>query len=137
MSIALLEEIVLELPPSLHADILGYAKAVQSAIPEIFREAGLSRRGDLSDQLVLIAGVKKLYSICASNYSILDNSLRAMGDQARGVRVGSTIISRNSAYYRNLQQLQRELLRILREQDLLEFMELSTYSDILRRLAYG
>jgi hypothetical protein len=51
---------------------------VQSALPEIFCDAGVAETLELRDQLVLIAGVKKLDAICSSAFWILDNSLTGL-----------------------------------------------------------
>ncbi|MBI4382301.1 MAG: hypothetical protein HY574_14075 [candidate division NC10 bacterium] len=135
MSLAILEQITRELPAKLSGDVVSYAKSVEAALPEIFRTADVRRTDELARQLVFIAGVKKLYSICSSSFWILENSLHALRHQAQEVRLGSLIVSRGSPYFRRLQQLQTDLVEILSEQGLFEFMELGSYSEIVRRLS--
>ncbi len=135
MSLALVDQIARELPPRLADDLIGYARSVSGALPEIFRDARVAQSDDLASQLVLIAAVKKLYSICSSNYWILDNSLHALQRDAGEVRLGSTVVSRRSPYFLRLQKLQTDLLQILGDQGLFEFMEVSSYAEIARRLS--
>lgn len=135
MTIAIVEQIARELPPRLAADMIGYARSVERSLSEIFRDAGVARTDDLAKQLVFIAAVKKLYSICSSNYWILDSSLHALRNEATEVRFGSTVVSRSSPYFRRLRRLQTDLLEILGEHGLFEFIELGSYSEIARRLS--
>jgi hypothetical protein len=131
----IVEQIARELPPRLRDDIVGYARSVETALPEIFRDAGVRRTESLAQQLVFIAGVKKIYSICSSNYWILESSLHALRDHAESVRLGSTVVSRSSPYFLRLQELNSDLLEMLGEHHLSEFMEIGAYSEILRRIA--
>jgi len=135
MSLAAIDRIAHELPQRLADDVIGYARSVQAALPDIFLEAGVRRTEELANQLVFIAGVKKLYSISSSNYWILANSFHALREQVTEVRLGSTVISRQSPYFRDLRELHADLLRILADNELFDFMELTSYTEIARRLA--
>ena len=135
MSLELVNALAQELPPRLREDVVGYARSVQSALPDIFRDAKLAQEQGLADQLVFLAGIKKLYAICSGTFWILDNSLRSLNNaQEYEVRVGSTRISRGSKEWVQLRDLLRDLEMILVEQGLLEMMLLTSYSEILHRL---
>jgi hypothetical protein len=85
MSLALVHEFAQELPPRLRESVIGYARSVQDAIPDISRDAEIRQDQGLADQLVFLAGIKKLHAICSGTFWILDNSLRSLSEaQARG-----------------------------------------------------
>jgi hypothetical protein len=67
MSLQAVEAIADELPTILRSDLIGYAKSVESALPEIFLQAHVTRSDKLADELIFIAGIKKLYSICSDS----------------------------------------------------------------------
>jgi len=52
MSIALVLEFAQELPPRLRESVIGYARSVEDALPDIFRDAELRPDQGLADQLV-------------------------------------------------------------------------------------
>ena len=135
MSLEKVNALAQELPPRLREDVVGYARSVQGALPEIFRDAKLAQEPGLGDQLVLLAGIKKLYAICSGTFWILDNSLRSLSEaQTYEVRIGSMRISHGSKEWVQLRDLLRDLEVILAEQGLLEMMLLNSYSGILHRL---
>jgi len=98
MSLELVEEFAQQLPFRLREDVIGYARSVQAAVPDIFREARMTLDQGLADQLVFVAGIKKLYAICSGTFWILDNSLHSLQQaQAYEIKVGSMRISRGSS----------------------------------------
>lgn len=135
MSLELVQAFAQELPPRLREDVVGYARSVQGALPDIFRDAKLAQEQALADQLVFLAGIKKLYGICSGTFWILDNSLQSL-DQAEAyeVRIGSMRISRGSKEWVQLRDLLNDLEVILAQQRLQEMMLLTSYSEILHRL---
>ncbi len=135
MSLELVQTFAQELPPRLREDVVGYARSVQRALPDIFRDAKLAQEQGLADQLVFLAGIKKLYAICSGTFWILDNSLRSLNQaEAYEVRIGSMRISRGSKEWAQLRDLLNDLEVILAEQKLQEMMLLTSYSEILHRL---
>jgi len=87
------------------------------------------------DQLVLLAGIKKLHAICSGTFWILDNSLSSLREaQAYEVQVGSMRISRGSKEWTQLRDLLNDLEIILAQQRIQEMMFITSYSEILQRL---
>jgi hypothetical protein len=108
---------------------------VQAALVDIFREAKVKQDRILGDQLVFLAGVKKLHAICSGTFWILDNSLESLAQaEAYEVRVGALRISRNSREYRQLRDLLGDIESILAVHGLTEFVYLASYAEILRLL---
>lgn len=135
MSLQQVEEFTEALPFRLKEDVLGYARSVQAAVTEIFREAGMRPDPALGDQLVFVAGVKKLHAICSSTFWILDNSLESLEQaDAREVRVGTLRISRNSREYKQLRDLLGDIEIILAAQGLTKLVDVHSYAEILRLL---
>src|SRR5262245_54722120 len=135
MSMRALSEIAETLPRPISEDVIGYARSVQSALPEIFREARIPDDPNLGDRVVLLAGLKKLESILSSHFWTLDNSLRLMEEaKVRSVRIGQKEISRGSDYHQGLYEAIRELEEVFAKEDLSELLHLRSYSDMLSRL---
>jgi hypothetical protein len=136
MSVELVTEFARELPPRLREDVIGYARSVQSALPEIFQDAGVAETRDLRDQLVFIAGVKKLYAICSSAFWILDNSLRGLERaEVRQVRLGGVFLARGSREWTRLRDTFTAMEVVLQDQRILPFVYARSYVDILTELA--
>lgn len=136
MSLELVMEFARELPPRLREDVVGYARSVQSALPDIFQGAGVAETRDLRDQLVFIAGVKKLYAICSSAFWILDNSLRGLERaEVRQVRLGGVFLSRGSREWTQLRDAVTAIEVVLQEQRILPFVYTPSYADILTAIA--
>lgn len=135
MSLERVQELVQELPPRLRDDVVAYARSVESAAPDIFREARIAFDPRLADQLVFLAGVKKLYAICSGTYWILDNSLHSLQKaETYEVKIGSLRISRGSKEYGQFQALLGDLDEILMKQELYELVQVSSYVETLHRL---
>ena len=135
MSLELVSDIAQALPYKLKEDVVGYARSVRDALPDIFREAEMAPDDVLANQLVFLAGIKKLYAICSGTFWILDNSLKSLGEaQAFEVKLGSMRVSRGSRDWVNLRSLLTDLEIILTEQRLEEMVNLTSYAEILHRL---
>lgn len=137
MSLQAIQAIADELPTILRNDLIGYTKSVEAALPEIFSQAHVTRSEKLSNELIFIAGIKKIYSICSSQYWLLNNSLHALKDHVQEIRLGSAVISLHSPDYQRLEQINNELFEILSSQGVAEFLDVSSYAEILRRLYRG
>src|SRR5271165_2689787 len=128
MSLELVYEFARELPPRLREDVVGYARSVQNALPDIFRNAEMAEDPALADQVVFVAGIKKLYAICSGTFWILDNSLRSLSQaDAHEVQIGSMRIRRGSEEWVRLRNLVTDLDVILTEQRLQEMMFTTSY----------
>lgn len=135
MSIALLSSTVAELPFALREQITGYAESVKLALPAIFADAGVTTRQDVSDQVVFLAGIKKFYSLVASNYWALDNSasLLQSADVTR-IRIGAQDFSRGGQLHSSLRSALEAVENILAREEIKEFLDLS-YVELVQQLA--
>jgi hypothetical protein len=138
MSLELVYDFAQELPPRLREDVVGYARSVQSVLPDIFRDAEIAQDEALGNQLVFVAGIKKLYAICSSNFWILDNSLQSLRTaDTFEVRMGSLRVSRGSREWIQLRELLGNLEALLSEQRIFDVVLLTSYPEILHRLRDG
>src|ERR1700678_3568830 len=99
MSLRYVERFATELPYSIRFQVVTYARSVDEAAEDIFAEAHLEMNLEMRDQLVLLAAIRKLQAICSSSYWILYNSIRLLGPEVTGIRVGSATYSPGSAEY--------------------------------------
>jgi hypothetical protein len=138
MSLDRVQEMARHLPRRVGNDIVDYARSVRDAAPAILREAGLDNDPELSDQLVFLAGVRKLHAICSAAYWILDASLaRLERAGATTVKLGSETLSRGCDEWAQTRGLLVALEGMLGEAGLLDLVSVRSYSDLARRLRDG
>ena len=131
MSMPALQSMVGGLPRSLSGQVPGYAESVERTLPEIFKDAGKAFDNDIADQMVFLAGVRKLYSVVASSYWTLDNSATLLQKlNADRIRIGRTDYSHGSAFHQNLSALLDAIEKVLRKHDIFQYVNLS-YSEVL------
>jgi hypothetical protein len=136
MSLRAVEEFTRALPYPLREQVVGYARSVRDATPEILEEARLPPRADVRERIVLIAGVRKLQAICSANFWVLDNAARIMESAGQErLQVGRTDFSRGSELYGRLSEMLSELELILRQQGISEEMLRMPYAELARVLA--
>ena len=115
--------------------VVSYARALEVALPDIFRDAQRKYRKDIADQIVFLAGVKKLFSIIDSTYWMLDNSSAILERQEISViKVGSSDLSRSGKDYQLLKNLRQSLVEILSEQRIYHLVSERSYSNIIEQL---
>lgn len=139
MSIRALSEAITDLPYALSEQVLSYARSLDVAAPEIFKDAGVQFSREVADTLVFVAGLRKLLSIIDSNYWVIDNVgaiLERQQDQF-SVRVGGTDLSRGGDYHHALVTVRKELVELLSEHQLLHFAQNVPYVEVVRELANG
>jgi hypothetical protein len=124
-----------ELPYTLREQVLDYARSVDQASHDISQEAEIELTEELRDQLVLVAGVRKLYAICSSSYWLLYNSTKLLGNGAAGIRVGGTTFSPEGGQFQRLSILLQGLEMVLAEQGLNRELIQQPYPTILSFLA--
>lgn len=138
MSIRILSETIDDLPHALSKQVMSYARSLEYAAPEIFKEAGIRQSRELTNILVFVAGLRKLYSIVASNYWVLDNAGAILSSQQQqNVRVGGMDLSRGGNYHQSLNKLRSELADLLSKHQLLQYVREMPYVELLRGLADG
>lgn len=134
MSIALLSSTLKELPYSLREQVLGYAESVAAAAPSIAAEVGIDPSQQRVDELVFLAGIRKLYGLVASSYWALDNSTSLLTTSGvHSVRVGTQDYSRGSSLHTSLKDLFEALDHVLEREGLREYLDLP-YSELLQQL---
>ena len=136
MSLERVSEFAQSLPPRLREEVVAYARSVDNAAADIFREARVQFDQRLADQLTFLAGIKKLYAISSGTFWILDNSLYSLQKaDTYEVRIGSMRISRGSKEYEQLRTLLADLDELLVVQGLYDLVQVSSYVETLRRLS--
>lgn len=139
MSIRALSEAITDLPQALSEQVLSYARSLDIAAPEIFKDAGVPFSRKIADTLVFVAGVRKLLSIVDSNYWVVDNAGAILERQQSqfSVRVGGTDLSRDGEYHQALATVRRELVELLSQHQLLQVAQYAPYVEVVRELANG
>ena len=88
--------------------------------------------GALGDQLVFIAGVKKLHAVCTSTFWTLDNSLAALRQSdIEQVRLGRWRISRGSRDWLRLREVAVAIDVLLSQHNILRLVTTASYAQIL------
>ena len=139
MSIHALSKAIEDLPYALSEQVLSYARSLELAAPAILKDAGVRPNRELTNTLVFIAGLRKLFSIVDSNYWLVDNTgaiLASQQDQY-SVRVGGTDLSRGGTYHHSLTTVRSELIQLLAEHQLIQYVRNMPYVEIVRELANG
>ncbi len=122
------------LPKGLSDQVIGYAESVERALPEIFRDAGRQYNSTIADQLVFLAGVRKLHSIVVSSYWILDNSAALLKELSTDqIRVGHTDYSRGGVFYQDLAGLLDLLEKVLIKHNISQYLNVP-FSEVLKML---
>jgi len=139
MSLKLLSDALESLPYSLKEQVLGYARSISEAAPEIFKEAGVRRDNKTEDTLVFLAGMKKLFSIVDSNYWVIDNAGAILEKEQSqfSVRIGGSDFSRGGDYLSKLDMIRKELNSYFIEQGIADLIESRNYSEIVRTIQNG
>src|SRR5262245_6012058 len=123
MSLSALRNTVVELPRVIADQVLGYAESVEQELPSIFAQSGRQFDHTLADQLVFLAGVKKLHAIVASSYWTLDNSATLLaGLNVDNIRIGEFDYSRGGALHRTLRDLLDNLENVLAVHNLSQYL---------------
>lgn len=134
MSYKVLIDAIQGLPRALKDQVLGYALCVEGALPEIFKKAGRQYDNAIGDQIIFLAGMRKLYSLVSSNYWTLDNSATLLGDMdVKHITAGSVDLSKSGKLHANLQELNKSLEDIFSEHELLQYFNVD-YAEIVNNL---
>jgi hypothetical protein len=135
MSMDAIERLLGGFPAALRDPVLGYAVSVKGALPEIFREARIDPDPVLEDQVVFIAGIRKLHAMVSSTFWTLNKALRQLGTRdIPSVRIGARGYSLDSVEYRRIEALYDSLRTRLEEENLLRFMRGISYAAVLQTL---
>lgn len=134
MSLKSVREMVSGLPRSLGDQVVGYAESVERALPEMFREARRKRTEKLANQVVFIAGLKKLHWLVASSYWTLHHSSNLLGSMdVDHIRIGRTAVSKGSEVYEELHRVTKELEVVLSNNDVILYLR-QPWTDVIQAL---
>jgi hypothetical protein len=135
MSLALLSSTVADLPFVLREQVVGYAESVRQALPDIFRDAGVKLDQRLADEVVFLAGVRKLHGLVASSYWALDNSAELLdGSAVDRIRIGRHDFSRGGQVHSALRAALEGLESALARENIGDLIKLG-YADLVQALA--
>jgi hypothetical protein len=138
MSVQRVQRIAQRLPYSLREQVIGYARSVADVTAEIAEQAGVPMTASLRDQLALLAGLKKLYSISSAGYWAVDGAGAYLQRQdVSSVRIGSTDYSRGGDFHYALRTLLQDFDRFLAAHDLAELVAVDSYAELAQRLVNG
>ena len=133
-----LKEAIEGIPYSLSEQVLSYSRSVSVALPDIFSEAGVAYSPDIVDQVVFLAGIRKLFSIIDSAYWVIDNASAILSKQdMHRIRVGSTNLSRGADYHYSVEQLRKNLITVLEDNNIYKYIADQSFVSIVRELASG
>lgn len=123
------------LPYVLEAQVVGYAKSVDDALPEIFEQAGRSFDKAIGNQLVFIAGIRKLHAIVASSYWTLDNSGKILENlDVSAIRAGALDLTPRGALHNRLKSLLDALEKALQKADIRQYLDVD-YKTLIQILS--
>jgi uncharacterized protein (DUF1499 family) len=135
MSISALTRAIGGLPRNMVDSVVSYARSVEAALPEIFREAGIKYRKNIAEEVIFVAGIKKLFATVDSTYWMLENSKVLLErQQVTEVRIGSSDLYGNGRELDTLRQLRTDFLELLEQNNLTDIVDESSYSSIIRKL---
>ncbi len=135
MSIGRLQRALGPLPYSLREQIVGYARSVDAAAPEIARGANVQLSTDVRDRFVFAAGLRKYYALCASSFWAIDNAAAILETLDVGsVRVGRTDYSRGADMHVGLRRALADFDSLINQYDLLMITN-GSLTDLMSRLA--
>jgi hypothetical protein len=137
MSLADVDEFAQQLPYVLREQVVGYARSVRDAAPEIIQGAGVSPIPGMIDELVWIAAVKRIHSILSSAFWTINTANMLLREQDAGFPViGGVDYSMRSSFYRGLRLALQDLEALLSSLNLSDLITLQ-WADVVKRLANG
>jgi hypothetical protein len=137
MSLADVDEFAQNLPYVLREQVVGYARSIRDAAPEIIQEAGVSPSPGVIDQLIWIAALKRLHSILSSTYWTINTANVLLREQNAGFPViGGVDYSLKSSFYSRLRSALQDLEALLSSLDLSDLITLQ-WADVVKRLVNG
>lgn len=134
MSLTIVRTMTKDLPKILVDQVIGYAESVEHSLPEIFQNAGRPFDENLANQVVFLAGVKKLHSIVASSYWTLDNSAALLQNfSINRIQIGGTDYSQGGSFHQNLYRLLIALENLIETYNISSYLKIP-YSEVVERL---
>ena len=136
MSMTVLVDIISELPLPMRDQIEGYANSIEEAGNDIFRQANIQFDKRLLDELVLILGIRRLWTLVDCQKRLLENSLTAVEREGgEGFTVGGGVLARHSQKTQMLVNLWWKLLEQVEKLGLIRYVTAGSVLDVLRLLS--
>jgi hypothetical protein len=124
------------LPYRLREQVIDYVAAVAEAAPEIFADAEIEQSPELRDQLIFVAGIRKLWALVDGQFELVSDSLTLLGQSdVERIRIGSIPIDRQSELFTALRTLRNGLQRTLIEQQIFDIVRADSLASAVRALA--
>jgi hypothetical protein len=146
-------ELIDDLPFRIRDNLEGYVLSIEQAAPEIFTAAGVDFTTELRDQLVFMAGVRKMWLLVDSQYQVLSRSLLVLeANQVALLQVGGTTYGsgrrvdgfttersadgvRATAAYLEIQRFRDDFRTQLADMQLDVVVQISSLEELLQRIA--
>jgi len=135
MSVAALNPILDNLPFALKSQVSSYTESVRNSLPDIFHGAEIKYDWSIAEELLFVAGIRKLHSLISSSLWTLENSITLLSqNDISNIRVGGKEIGAKSEYQHNLRRLNTELEKTLGEYSLIGYLS-GSYSEVLKNIS--
>jgi hypothetical protein len=110
MSKQLLLETISSLPYALREQVENYADYVEATADEAIERAGAQPTAPIRNELIFLAGLRRLWSLVSGQFWLLDRALALSGQlRLSGISVGGTVFIRNEGAHAELRQLRDAL----------------------------
>jgi hypothetical protein len=131
-----LNETISALPWALRDQVETYTRSVDDAVPEIFAEAEIELTPARRDQIIFIAGVRKLWHLVDAQYELLTSSLSLVRGYGVGeLQTGGRTYSQESASLDALRGLRNGLYAELIRLEVFNLVNTASLGDVAVRLA--
>jgi hypothetical protein len=126
-----LREAIEDYPYAMRERVLDYALRVEESAQAIFSDVGHENptQGEI-DQLVFVAGLRKLWSMVEFQFRTLQSVVTADQYGVAGLRAGGVVYRRDSSDYLAVRDLRDDLWSILRQGGMLELVRTRRLSDV-------
>lgn len=131
-----LTELFQELPYSLREEVVGYGISINEAAEQIIKDAGVKYNQELSDNLVFVACMRRLWSKFEVQYWILDNSLAlCKKNEVTHIKIGGNYYGYESDQYNELRLFIRNFELLLTNMELYDLVKMGSLKEIVIDLA--
>lgn len=135
MSLRAVQSFCEPLPRALRDQVVGYARSVSDAFFNIAREAQVRPHGNLQNQLVFVAGIKRLYSLLRADYWLVENAISLLKSyDVDGFQLGRQTLAGDTPEHRDILAAYQELRGYLEEEGLWHLVQMNSYPEILKEL---
>lgn len=124
------------MPFRLREQVIDYVASVADAIPEIFSDAGIEFSAELRDDLLFLAGIRKIWTLVNGQFELVNGALTLLAESdVRRMRIGSMPLDRQSDLYRSLKTLRDGLQRTFIELGIFDTVRAESLTAMLLKIA--